>query len=71
MPSNHTKPFTKSDREATVSWLKGNQSNGAFEGQAEEHMDFESMPHDEIKWYYEHWALEDEHFVEMQEEDND
>ena len=47
--------MTKFDRDLTLSWLISNQSDGFFDGFPEENMDFNNMPNNELRYYYEEW----------------
>lgn len=42
-----------------VGWLENVRSAGAFEGFAEDEMDFNTLSPDEINWYLHEWVLPD------------
>ena len=42
-----------------VDWLENVRSSGAFEGFAENEMDFNTLSPDEISWYFNEWVLPD------------
>ena len=48
----------KYNRDAAISWLKSNQSHGAFEGHIENSMDFDSLSDEILQWYFDFWVTE-------------
>ena len=49
----------KEVKKLVVGWLENTRSSGAFEGFAEEEMDFDTLSPDEISWYFQEWVLPD------------
>lgn len=49
-------------RELTISWLESNRSNGFFDGNPEEKMDFNSLDDESIEWYYDTWVESDSEY---------
>lgn len=49
----------KDVKNLVVGWLENVRSAGAFEGFAEEKMDFNTLSPDEISWYFHEWVLPD------------
>lgn len=53
-------------KERTVEWLKSSQSEGMFDGHAEQTMDFETLSNEEVAYYFTEW-----YFTEDKQEDCD
>lgn len=49
----------KEVKQLVIGWLENTRSSGAFEGFAEEEMDFDTLSPDEISWYFQEWVLPD------------
>lgn len=49
----------KYDRDATIHSLEAMQSRGEFNGDMEEHLKFQDMNDEDLKWYFHNWINED------------
>ena len=61
----------KHAKEMTINWLNGMQSMGAFEGFPENELDFETLPDDELAYYFIEWYFTSDYISELSPDEID